>query len=616
MIQIKEWAFGFQKKLFVNLFFMVWSSIIFSQNEKIDSLSFVSEEQMREEIDLSIPVLQTPNVSSPRETLFNFIENMNKSFNLLMEAHEENVKISGLYINDEVKPKAYLAGRYFDIASYSLDLSAYPRSLRKNLGYTTAIMLKEVLDRIDLPELEEVPGAYSLDSILNSNTKVSSYTIPNTEITITQIEEGDQEGKYLFSTETVSRVKEFYDRTKHLPYKSSNSVSEGFYSFYASTPGKLMPPRWSIYLPDWSKKEVLSQTIWQWLVLIFDILLSFFLVYLLYKYLFLKNNENISLKRTLFLIVIFVITIILGDVIERINLTGHILITLKVILDAVFWFVFALLSFNLIIAVSGYVVSSKHVGRIGIESTYTRAIFMIIAILVASSIIIFGLSELGIASVSIITGVGIGGLAIALAARSTLENLIASFTIFADKPYQVGDRVKIKDYNGTIEAIGIRSTQIRLLTGPVVSVPNEKMASIEIENIQKRPYLRREFDIKIKYESSRDIVEKCVEIIKDVLSIPPGLEADEFHPNVAINRPDYTPKVYFNKINDDSFNIYVNYWHFPPEHWEFMSHSESINFQIINQLNEANIEFAFPTNTVHLKDGRTKKESGSVKIKD
>jgi len=73
-----------------------------------------------------------------------------------------------------------------------------------------------------------------------------------------------------------------------------------------------------------------------------------------------------------------------------------------------------------------------------------------------------------------------------------------------------------------------------------------------------------------------------------------------YHPNLAINNPEYPPRVYFNKINDDSFNIYIIFWHRPPNHWEFMEHAESINFEIINRLKKAKIDFAFPTQSLQL----------------
>lgn len=613
MMYLKNNLLNFRKILVFWLATTIFSTVAVSQEKAIDSMAVNPEIEDYKQIDEIKSPLKTPDVSSPRATLFSFIEDMNASYELLTEAHKENIELPGWYIDDSVRPKVYEAERLFEKAAYALDLSSFPPSLRKHLGYSRPIMLKEILDRIDLPAMEDVPGADSLDSIENEDSELSFYTIPNTEITLVRINKGFQIGKYLFSTETISRLREFYDKSKHLPYRSDNNISKGFYTFYANTPGKLMPPKWSDSLPDWANKVVLSQTVWQWISLVGYFILSLLLLRFIDKVLIVSNKENINFRRTIFLVIVLGLILVLSVIIsDHINITGSLLLTIKVILESIFWFILALLSFNIIVAFSKHLVKLKHVNKIGLEATYTRAIFMIVAILVASSITLYGLSEIGVASVSLITGVGIGGIAIALAARSTLENVIASFTIFADKPYKVGDRVKVMEHNGTVESIGIRSTQIRLLTGPLVSIPNEKMASIEIENIQHRPFLRREFDIRIKYESSRDIVEKSVDIIKDILSVP-NIEGDEYHPNMAINRQDYPPRVFFNKINDDSFNIYIIYWHFPPNHWEFLEHSEAINFQIIKLLKEANIDFAFPTKELLIKEEKTLAPTDNIK---
>ena len=466
MTLLKKNIFISGGKIVLYIMFSLFSTLLFSQDSVIDSLDVTQTEVASEPSDEINSPLKTPDVSSPRATLFSFIDNMNTSYELLMEAQEENLELPGLYIDESVKPKTYEAERYFEKAAYSLDLSSFPPSLRKYLGYNAPIMLKEILDRIDLPAFEDVPGSDLLDSIQDADSALPFYTIPDTEITLVRINAGFQQGKYLFSSETVSRLEEFYDKSKHLPYRSDKNISKGFYTFYAGTPGKLMPPRWSSFLPDWTHQEVWSQTVWQWIFLIAYFVIAFFLLSIIYKYLILPKNDNINFRRTIFLIIVLALTLFLSVVIsDRINITGGLLLVLKIILASIFWFILALLSFNMIVAFSKYLVKLKHVDKIGLEATYTRAIFMVLAILVASSIIIYGLSELGIATVSLITGVGIGGIAIALAARSTLENVIASFTIFADKPYTVGDRVKIMEHNGTVESIGIRSTQIRLLTG-------------------------------------------------------------------------------------------------------------------------------------------------------
>ena len=578
---------------------------LFALSPKTDSAVFAETDIGNADI---ISVLSPPDLSSPRATIQSFIKNMNKSHQILTEAHRKNLEGSGLFVADGLKDEVDAAEEYFEKATYCLDLSAFAPSIRKDLGYSRAILLKEILDRLVSPPFEEIPDLEQVNFDLENNKypHLNYWTIPGTEITLVRTENGILQGKYLFSAETIEKLPDFYNEIKHFPYRSDEYVSKDFYLFYISTPGQLMPPRWHIYLPEWSNRIYLSQTIWQWVALIVSVILAAFVIFLLHKLLYIrwKNKTHIlkNWKRALFYILSIFIVILLNNFIrDQINVTGNALIVSRIILESVFWLLLTFLSFSLLIAISDLVVNTKNIDKIGIEATYTRAVFMVLAILLATIVIIYGLSALGVAIVPLLTGVGIGGIALALAARSTLENIIASFTIFIDKPYRVGNRVKVMDYNGTIESIGLRSTQIRLLTGPLVSIPNEKMASIEIENIQERPYLRREFDIRIKHESTQVVVEKSVQIIKDILSLP-NLDDDEWHPNRAINNKKYPPRVFFNKINTDSFNIYVSYWHFPPVHWEFMKHAEAVNIQIINRLNEASIDFAFPTQMMHFKE--------------
>lgn len=561
--------------------------------------------------DTFLEPLGSPDINSPRASLLYFIDNINRSHQILMEVHEHNLEIPGFFVADELKNKVKQAELLFARATSCMDLNAFPPSLQKDLGYGRAIMLKEIFDRIELPPLSEIPDAAAVDFDFENNKypKLEYWQIPNTEIILVRAERGILRGQYLFSSESVEKLPYLYQQIKHLPYKSDTTISKGFYSFYVSTPGFLMPPRWSIFLPEWSNKVYFSQTLWQWIAVLFFFAISIFLITLLYK-LFIKVFKEFSIAtkewgRVIFFSLTILIIVFLSNILDnQINLTGNTLLVIIISLESIRWALMSFLSFNILIAISETVIRDPTLARIGIEATYTRATFMVLATLVSITVIIVGLSQIGVSILPLLTGVGIGGLAIALAARSTLENVIASFTIFADKPYRVNERVKVMDYNGTIESIGIRSTQIRLLTGPLVSVPNEKMATVEIENIQKRPYLRQEFDIRIKYESSPDMVEKSIQIIKDILSLP-ETEDDEYHPNKAINREGYPPRVHFNKINNDSFNIYVIYWFFPPDWWEFMQHAEKINFQIIKRLNEASIDFAFPTQMLHLSEHST-----------
>ena len=187
-----------------------------------------------------------------------------------------------------------------------------------------------------------------------------------------------------------------------------------------------------------------------------------------------------------------------------------------------------------------------------------------------------------------LAGLGIGGLAVALAAQDTLKNFFGSIMIMMDKPFIVGQVVKVEDYHGTVEKIGLRSTRIRTMEGNLVAIPNEKVAVGNINNITSRPHIRRLTDITITYDTPPHKVERAVSIIKEILDNHEGMH------------PDFPPKIFFNEFNDVSLNIKVIYWYHPPEYWDFMAFSEKVNFKILRAFEAEGIEFAFPTTTTYL----------------
>jgi MscS family membrane protein len=189
---------------------------------------------------------------------------------------------------------------------------------------------------------------------------------------------------------------------------------------------------------------------------------------------------------------------------------------------------------------------------------------------------------------ALLAGLGIGGLAVALAAQDTLKNFFGSIMIMLDKPFLVGDRVVVDGVDGPVEDIGFRCTRIRTLTGHLVAVPNEKMARINIENIGRRPSIRRLTNIAITYDTPPEKVERALAIIREVLNNHEGMD------------PEFPPRVYFNEFNDASLNIVMIYWYFPPNYWDFLAFSETVNLQIMRAFETEGIEFAFPTTTTYL----------------
>ncbi|NVM21546.1 MAG: mechanosensitive ion channel [Desulfobacterales bacterium] len=130
---------------------------------------------------------------------------------------------------------------------------------------------------------------------------------------------------------------------------------------------------------------------------------------------------------------------------------------------------------------------------------------------------------------SLLAGLGIGGLAIALASQDTLKDFFGSLMIMMDKPFKIGDRVVTEGYDGVVEEIGFRSTRVRTITGNLVTIPNEKMAVSPVENIGRRASIRRLTNITITYDTPTEKVEKAVTIIRQILENHEGMDP-EFPP--------------------------------------------------------------------------------------
>jgi MscS family membrane protein len=188
----------------------------------------------------------------------------------------------------------------------------------------------------------------------------------------------------------------------------------------------------------------------------------------------------------------------------------------------------------------------------------------------------------------LLASLGIGGLAVALAAKDSIANFFGTLTILFDKPFQAGDRIVIDSYDGNVESVGFRSTRIRLLNGHLVSIPNDKVVNSAVENIGRRPYIRWLTQIGITYDTPPHKIQQAVDILRSILENHEGLH------------PDFPPRVHFNGFNDWSLNITVLVWYHPPEYWDFQGWVQRTCLEIMQRFESAGIDFAFPSQTLYL----------------
>jgi len=186
---------------------------------------------------------------------------------------------------------------------------------------------------------------------------------------------------------------------------------------------------------------------------------------------------------------------------------------------------------------------------------------------------------------SLLAGLGLGGLAVALALQPTLANMFAAITLFVDRPFRVGDGVSVAGVSGAIENIGLRSTRIRTYEGTLVTIPNSAVVNAQIDNLQARPTRRTNFTIGVTYDTSGEKLRKAVAILRDVMEQHPGTD---------------TSRAHFKSYGESALILDVAHWCRYLDYAEYLTCLEEINFEIKQRFEKEGIEMAYPTQTVRL----------------
>ncbi|WP_170229012.1 mechanosensitive ion channel family protein [Polyangium fumosum] len=206
-------------------------------------------------------------------------------------------------------------------------------------------------------------------------------------------------------------------------------------------------------------------------------------------------------------------------------------------------------------------------------------------------LVVFGfivvLGQLGLQVTGIIAGLGIGGIAVALASQKTLENLFGSFTIGVDRPLHIGDYVKVDDLVGTVEQIGLRSTRIRTLDRTLVTMPNGRLSDMRIENYSARDRLRLHVKMGLVYSTRPAVVRRIVEEMRGYLAERPGIYPDAINVNLI-------------GLGESALTIEVMVWFDSSEWTEFLTWREEILLGLMEIVEKNGSAFAFPTQTVHV----------------
>lgn len=195
---------------------------------------------------------------------------------------------------------------------------------------------------------------------------------------------------------------------------------------------------------------------------------------------------------------------------------------------------------------------------------------------------IMALNNAGVDVGALIAGLGIGGLAFALAAQDTVKNIFGGFTIFTDKPFRIGDLITVDGLTGTVEDIGMRSIRLRTLAGRLITIPNYKSVDSNVENITLEPTRRIELNLGLTYGTTPEKMEEALAILKDM-------------PN-QIELLDSKILAFFSSYGNFSLNITCFY--FIKKESDILETQSAVNLHILKQFNANGLNFAFPTQTI------------------
>jgi MscS family membrane protein len=197
--------------------------------------------------------------------------------------------------------------------------------------------------------------------------------------------------------------------------------------------------------------------------------------------------------------------------------------------------------------------------------------------------IIIGLNNAGYDVAALIAGLGIGGLALAMAAKDTVSNVFGGFTIFTDQPFKINDRIKIAGFDGTVVEIGVRSTRLKNLEGRIVTIPNAKFADAPVENVSLEPSRKVKLDLGLTYAMTAEQMQSGMDLLQVI--------------NAQNEHTEENPVISFNGFGDFAMNIMFIYYIKKGE--DIAATQSEINMEILKQFNQAGLEFAFPTQTIY-----------------
>ncbi|HVP42413.1 MAG TPA: mechanosensitive ion channel family protein [Terriglobales bacterium] len=479
--------------------------------------------------------LEPIDTSSPRGTLQGFLRFTDEAYHQSTGRLGEYLASHRLYLTPEEVASVNRSYDLIRLAERAIDFSELPPAMSEESSRRLTVQLKDVLDHLDLPPPEAIPDAKEMAA-----ASFKRWTIPGTEIRIAQAEKGPRAGEYLFDPETVRGLPDFYERVKELPYKPG--VTGGWYESIAYTPAGLafplhwvIPTRWIFGVPSWMVSvRFLDQPVWRWIgigVVLGVGLLAVILCFRLSRRWAVRaappGRRWANLLKPISLVIVTPLAALALAKVLRISGSVYEAVTLS--LWGLFFLSLAWAVWAAGGAVAESVIGAERLRQISIDSQLIRLVVRLVTIIMAIAILIVGGDRVGLPAYSVVAGLGVGGLAVALAAQQTLANLLGSLIIMFERPFGIGHSIKVQDAEGIVEGVGFRSTRIRTPDNSLVTIPSSQLVSNAIENRQLREYRRVNTTLNLANDTSLQKIKNLLHEIEQILRDHPDIRKDNIY---------------------------------------------------------------------------------------
>jgi len=511
---------------------------------------------------------------SPRDTLASFLR-LGAEFQAAVAAYEKKRD------RRHAERVAFIGEQWLSL----IDLSQVPAASRREIAGETGGYLLDIFTRIAPPALSDVPDASAF-----AGDGPASYVLPGTPFRIVRLADGPHQGEFLFSARTVLSAPRFYREIEHLPLRAPSPVSSWSTEIRQLT-GPMVPAALVKAVPDSLKQPLFGTPIWKIIAVVLATLLMTLLLIVWHRAVTVREQNDqpgVLWRRLLSPLAIVLIAFGLHYIFAlQINVAGEFAVAVNATLTLLLYLAAAWGLWVLILASFETAIDRRDFPEANLDANMLRLFARIIGIVGVVVVLAYGAQELGLPVFSLLAGLGIGGLAIALAIRPTLENLIGGFILYLDKPIRVGDYCSFGDRSGTVESIGVRSTQIRALDRTLISVPNAQFADMQIINWARCDQMLIAQTIGLRYETDTDQLRYVLATIREMFHGHPRIDSD-------------TVRVRFAGYGASSLDIDIRVYAMTREWNDFFAVQEDVLFRVKEIVEQSGTGFALPSQTLYL----------------